>query len=73
MWKLWLLIANSVSPGILLLKRVRSILLTESVDRFEVIVGAVPSAAILGGEIDVEYRLCSRYCLCSQKTRTPTG
>jgi hypothetical protein len=60
MWKLWLLIANSVSPGLSFLKHVRSILLTESVDRFEVIVGAVPSAAILDGEIDVEHYLCSR-------------
>lgn len=60
MWKLWLLIANSVSPEISFLKHVRSILLTESVDRFEVIVGAVTSAAILNDERDVGYCLCSR-------------
>ena len=52
------------------LKRFRFILLTESVDRFEVIIGAGTNA-ILDGEIDVGCCPCSRECLYSQKTRSP--
>ena len=52
-----------------LLKRFRFILLTESVDRFEMIVEDGTSA-ILDGEIDVGYCPRSRECLDSQKTRT---
>ena len=52
-------------------KSVRFILLTESIDKFEARVGAVASAAILDGEVDVVYCLCSRQCFYGQRTGTP--
>lgn len=54
------------------LKRMGAILLMDGVETFEARVGAVTSAAILGGVIDVEYCLCRRQCLYSQKTRIPS-
>ena len=52
---------NSVSPETSFLKRFIFVLLTEPLDRFEAMVGAVTRAAILDGEMDVGYHLCSRY------------
>jgi hypothetical protein len=49
------------------LKRMGAILLMDGVETFEARVGAVTSAAILDGVIDVEYCLCSRSCLYWQE------
>ena len=45
------------------LKRMGAILLMDGVETFEARVGAVTSAAILDGEIAIEYCLCSGSCL----------
>lgn len=58
--------------NVLFLERMGGILLIDGVETFEARVGAVTSAAILDGVIDVEYCLCSRQCLYSQTTRIPS-
>lgn len=54
-----------------LLERTGAVLLMDGLETFEARVGAVTSAAILSGVIEVEYCLCTRRCLYSQKTRIP--
>lgn len=51
------------------LKRMGAILLMDGVETFEARVGAVTSAAILDGEIAIEYCLCSGSCLYRQEDK----
>ena len=55
--------------NVLFLERMGGILLIDGVETFEARVGAVTSAAILDGEIAIEYCLCSGSCLYWQEDK----